>query len=45
MKNLDRYEDDWMLCVLGIFGEKCPEEYGMFWKKYWNRLWKKDRNQ
>lgn len=44
MKDLVNYESDWLLCVAGIFGgSKTPEGYEIFWKKYWDRLWRKDK--
>ena len=44
MKDLANYESDWLLCVAGIFGgSKTPEGYEIFWKKYWDRLWRKDK--
>jgi hypothetical protein len=42
MNNLPsfQYDSDWLIVVAGIFGCKCPDGYGIFWKKAYRKEFK-----
>ena len=40
MNRLD-YEEDWLLVIGAMFGEKQPEGYECFWEKYWDKMCRK----